>query len=278
MDRPLLERVLERLGFTQIPEPNLSTLETVYAAWCRQVPFDNVHKLIHVRSGDPGPLPGSTAGDFFEGWLRWGTGGTCWAGAGACCALLEAIGFEAERGVATMLVAPDLPPNHGTVRVSLGGERYLLDCSILHGRPLRLVDGETTESAHPAWGVRCEWREGKAYLWWRPLHKVDGLACRLEYFGARCEDFGNFHERTRGWSPFNYEVAVRRNVGEEVRGIGFGHAVTLRADGGVIREPVDTAERNRCLIEDLGLSEEIVARIPDDTPTPSPPGKGSRRS
>jgi N-hydroxyarylamine O-acetyltransferase len=218
-------------------------------------------------------LPGTTAEDFFQGWLQWGTGGTCWAGAGACSTLLREIGFAVERGVATMLVAPDLPPNHGTVRVSLDNELYLLDCSILHGKPLRLRDGETTESPHPAWGVRCVWRDGKAYIWWRPLHKVEGFECRLERFGASGEEYENFYERTRGWSPFNYEIAARRNRGEEVRGIGFGHSVILREDGTVMREPVDTAERNRRLIEDVGLSEEIVARIPADTPTPPPPGK-----
>jgi N-hydroxyarylamine O-acetyltransferase len=278
MNGPLLERVLVKLGFSEIPDPNLTTLTVLYGAWCRKVPFDNVRKLIHVRRRDGAPLPGFTAEDFFEGWLRWGTGGTCWAGAGAFHALVEAIGFAAERGVATMLVAPDLPPNHGTVRVTLEGERYLLDCSILHGEPLRLVEGETTECVHPAWGVRCEWREGRAHLSWRPLHKVDGFECRLEYFGAQREDFETFHERTRAWSPFNYEVSARRNVGEEVRGIGFGQAVLLRADGGVVRGPVDTAERNRRLIEDLGLSEEIVARIPADTPTPPPPGKSRHAS
>jgi len=42
------------------------------------VPFDNVRKLIHVKSGKAGPLPGGTAEDFFTAWLRHGTGGTCW--------------------------------------------------------------------------------------------------------------------------------------------------------------------------------------------------------
>lgn len=273
MERPLLERVLERLGFSEIPEPCSESLQALYASWCRHVPFDNVRKRIHVSRGDAAPLPGATAEDFFEAWLRWGTGGTCWAGAGACRTLLDAVGFPVERGVATMLVAPDLPPNHGTVRVALDGEWYLLDCSILHGEPLRLREGEPTEIVHAAWGVRCEWRGGKAYIWWRPLHKVEGFECRLERFGAQRGDFESFYERTRAWSPFNYEIAARRNVGGEVRGLGFGHSVTLHADGSVTREPANTAERNRRLIEDLGLSEEIVAQLPDDTPTPPPPWK-----
>jgi N-hydroxyarylamine O-acetyltransferase len=273
MERQLFEQVLERFGFPAVPEPTRETLDAFYAAWCRNIPFDNVRKRIHVSRGDAAPLPGSSVEDFFEAWLKWGTGGTCWAGAGACRTMLSEIGFGAERGVATMLVAPDLPPNHGTVRVALDRDLFLLDCSILHGTPLQLIPEKNTEAAHPAWGVHCAWRDGKAYLWWRPLHKVEGFECRLERFGASAQEYGESYERTRGWSPFNYEIYARRNLGEEVRGVAFGHSVVLRGDGSVAREPLDTAERNRVLIEDLGMSEEIVAQIPDDVPTPPPPGK-----
>jgi len=37
----LLERVLMRLGLSNRPTPTLDGLQTLYAAWCRKVPFDN---------------------------------------------------------------------------------------------------------------------------------------------------------------------------------------------------------------------------------------------
>jgi len=43
----LLERVLMRLGLSERPTPTLDGLQTLYVAWCRKVPFDNVRKLIH---------------------------------------------------------------------------------------------------------------------------------------------------------------------------------------------------------------------------------------
>ena len=46
----LLERVLSRLGLSATPAPDLNGLKTVYAAWCRGVPFDNIRKLIHVQT------------------------------------------------------------------------------------------------------------------------------------------------------------------------------------------------------------------------------------
>ena len=90
----LLERVLAALGFSHRPERSPAGLRAVYAAWCQKIPFDNVRKLIHLRAGKEAPFPGGVAEDFFEGWLKYGTGGTCWAGAGACHALLSTLGFD----------------------------------------------------------------------------------------------------------------------------------------------------------------------------------------
>src|SRR5436190_9744511 len=150
----LVGPILERLGFNRRPEPVLSSLRELYDRWGRCVPFDNVRKLIHVRSGATGPLPGNTPADFFSAWLKHGTGGTCWAGSGALHALLSALGFQALRGVATMLVTPDLPPNHGSVLVTIESARYIVDSSILHGEPLLLEDGGAV-IPHPARGVRA---------------------------------------------------------------------------------------------------------------------------
>src|SRR6185437_12447986 len=269
----LVERVLTRLGFTQRPEPTLENLRRLYAAWCQRVPFDNVRKLIHLRAGNTGLLPGSTAPDFFEAWLKYGTGGTCWAGAGACQALWQSLGFFAERGLATMMAAPNLPPNHGTVRVRFGDDHYLTDCSILHGEPLPLNgSAEEVRIANPAWGLRASQREGKWHLLWRPLHKVDGLECRLESFGLSATDYQERYEQTRGWGPFNFEVYARRNQPDRVTGIAFGKAIVFKPDGGVENRPISDAERRQFLIQEIGLSEEIVSKLRPDQPTTPPPG------
>ena len=271
----LFERVLAQLGFHDRPEPTLENLRAIYAAWCRQVPFDNVRKIIHVRTGDPRPFPGNTPEDFLAAWLQHGTGGTCWSNAGASHALLEWLGFKVERGIATMLAAPHLPPNHGTLCVLFGEARYLVDCSILHAEPLRLDETAETRVEHPAWGVRCAPRNGHWHIDWRPLHRTDGFECRLERFGATAAEFAESYERTRAWSPFNYAVTSRTNRGDEVTGVAFGQSVTLHADGSVTQKPITHEERQRLLIEHLGLSEEIVAQLPADLPTPPPPGSAT---
>lgn len=268
----LLERTLAGLGVDRCSEPTLETLRALYGAWCQRVPFDNVRKLLHVRSGCRGALPGSTAQDFLEAWLKFGTGGTCWSGAGAFHSLLAALGFDVLRGVATMLVKPDVPPNHGTVLVRLGRARYLVDCSMLHGEPLLLADDSDAVIPHPAWGLSGSRRDGRWHIRWRPLNRLDGFECRLEYFGATREEFRDYNERTRGWSPFNYEVTARINRRDSAVGVSFGRAVSLGGDGSVVSMEIDTRERNRRLIEDIGISEELVRALPEDVPTPPPPG------
>ncbi|MEO8616900.1 MAG: arylamine N-acetyltransferase [Luteolibacter sp.] len=272
LERELVKRVLERLGIPLEAEPTTEGLRRVYAAWCEQVPFDNVRKMIHVHSRSTLKLPGSMAADYFKDWLHHGTGGTCWAGAGALHALLSAMGFHTERALGTMLVAPDLAPNHGSVLVRIGHENFLLDTSILHHEPLLMLKSWETCIDHPAWGIRCYDRGGRWHIQWRPLHKPDGFECRFESFGISDDEYQARYDQTRGWSPFNYQVCARRNCGDEVIGLAFGNFIKFRADGSVITTPLDDAGRRRVLIEDFGMSQEIIDLLPPDSPTPPPPG------
>jgi N-hydroxyarylamine O-acetyltransferase len=268
----LRDRVLERLGFAAPPAADLGGLTALYAAWCRRVPFDNVHKLIHLAEGRPGPLPGDAPADFFEAWLADGAGGTCWAGSGALCALLRALGFQASRALATMLVAPDLPPNHGTVCVELAGETWLVDTAMLHGEPLRLVPGRESEVAHPAFGVRARPDGERWRVHWRPLHAPDGLDCRLDALGASEARCAALHEETRGWSPFNFSLYLRVLRGPRVAGAAFGRSVELDPAGGVRAVPYEPRERQRLLVEEFGIGEALAARLPADRPLAPPPG------
>ncbi len=267
----LLERILAKLGFANAPEPSLSGLRSLYEAWCRSVPFDNVRKLIHVRSQDSGPLPGDDSEDFFDAWLKHGTGGTCWVTNGGLFRLLDSLGFNAVRGEATMLIAPNIPPNHGTVIVSLDDERYIVDGSILQVEPLRLDETSVTGVSNGAWGVQCEKRDGHWVIRWRPAHMPDGMDCRIERLEVTRETFHQRHEATRPWSPFNYELYARSVRGDSMVSACFQQRVEFDHNGQMSKSPLDERGRARFLIEELGMSEEIVHALPPDMPTPPPP-------
>jgi N-hydroxyarylamine O-acetyltransferase len=274
LSRELVERVLTKLGFSRAPAVDLPGLSALYDAWCRSVPFDNIRKLIHVRSANPAVLPGDDPTEFFEAWLAHGTGATCWAGNGALTELLLAVGFDAERAVATMMVAPNLPPNHGSVAVRLDGERYLVDASILHVDPLPMRPG-TIE--HPAWGVAARNDDGFFTVAWRALQLEAPLDCRVNRVGATVEEFRAFHEATRTWSPFNFELHFRKVVGAGVIGAALGQKLHIGADGSVVRVPITGQERMQFLVDECGISEEVASRVPPDMKTPPPPGSRSAR-
>ncbi len=267
----LAERVLEKLGFSAAPELTLDGLSSLYGAWCRKVPFDNVRKLIHLQAPNTAELPGDSADDFFEAWLLYGAGGTCWAGNGALCSLLESLGFASVRGLATMLVAPRLPPNHGTVVVDVADERYIVDASILHGAPLKMTSQAPVTRLHPAWGVRVTVGQGQPIIHWRPLHDKDGLGCRIEKVDVSPDIFRDFHERSRPWSPFNYQLYGRINRFDSVVGTAFGQRIDIDSTGEVVQHPLAAADRTRFVVEELGIAEELAAKLPPDRPTPPPP-------
>lgn len=271
LDRALQERILARLGLSAAPDRTFIGLSALYGAWCQHVPFDNIRKLIHLRRGDAGPLPGTDAVDFFEAWLRHGTGGTCWAGHTALHALLESLGFDVIRGVGTMMVAPNIPPNHATVFVTLDGTRYMVDASILHGQPMP-IEVEDGGVAHGAWGVRTQRDpDGKPLIRWRPIHMPDGLDCRIDAVGVSAETFVQSHEGTRGWSPFNFSLYSRVNRGDRVQGVGMGQWIEFDAQGGAALRPLAADERVRVMVERLGISEEMARAVPEDLPMPPPP-------
>jgi len=273
LPRDLVERVLTGLGLTTTPAADLAGLSTLYGAWCRHVPFDNIRKLIHLRSRSPGVLPGDSPQDFFDAWLRFRTGGTCWAGNGALCALLGALGFHVRRGVGTMLVRPNVPPNHGTVIADFDGRLYVVDASILHSEPLLLDETKVTRINHPAWGIECARRDGRFHIRWRSIQLPTGVDCRIDQLSATREEFRERHERTRAWSPFNFELHARLIRGESVVGIALGQRVEFTAGGEVSQRPLAGDERTRVLVEEIGISPEIVARLPPDVPMPPPPAE-----
>jgi N-hydroxyarylamine O-acetyltransferase len=271
----LVERVLEGLGFDSRPEVSRDGLAQLYSAWCLRVPSDNACKLIYLRGGETGPLPGDEPARVFESWLEHGTGGTCWSASGALHSLLDTLGFRAQRVLATITFAPDLPPNHGSTVVDLGDERFLVDTSLLHDEPLLLSEERETAVVHPAWGMPARFEDGHFWLTASPLLSPSPFPCRLDLIGASAAQIRERHEATRDWGPFNYALSVRVNRRDRVLGLAWGKRIEIDPAGELTRVEFSDDERARWLVDEIGLSEEIVARIPEDLPTPAPPGSAT---
>jgi len=152
----VVERVLERLGLHTRPSLDLGDLNQLYAAFCCNISFDNVQKRIWFAGPQTTPLPGGDPTEFFNNFLRHGTGGTCWPLNGAMYALVHALGFRASRIVGSVIVEGyPRGANHGSVLVDLDGISYLVDAWMASFKVLPLVPGRPASTGNGIHDIRA---------------------------------------------------------------------------------------------------------------------------
>jgi N-hydroxyarylamine O-acetyltransferase len=253
----LRERALERLGFATAPAADLQGLATLYAAWCRQVPFDNVRKMIALRSGPGGqPLPGGRAADFFEFWLAHGAGGTCWPSSNALFALTRALGFDSRRITAAM---HDIGiRNHASVRVTVDGRDWLVDSSSLTSVPLPLDEAVFVHD-DPVFVAEVEKVDGTHVVWTNTPPKMLYVPCRLQRGSVEHGDYLAGYEASRERSPFNHRLYARRNRPGELL-VLVGNMRFSRTRAGLESRSLSREEVCDSLRTDIGLSEVLVDR------------------
>lgn len=252
------DAVLDRFGLARPVERDADGLAELYRRWCRHVPFDNVRKLIALRGGAQGPLPGTDPEDFLTHWLDHGVGGTCWPGTLALTALCQACGFDARVVAASM--ADTGVASHGTTVVALDGAEWLVDSSMLTDRPLALA-GHDTAIDDPVFATTCT-PVPEGWLFGFPLpYATDPMPCRTISPGAVSQEFClERYEISREMSPFNDRVSTRRNDDDGVVSYG-GDQRFRRTAAGVEQSDLAGADLSAALVDEFGMSEEIVARL-----------------
>lgn len=266
----LIERVLEKLGLRQRPALDLAGLNTLYAAYCGNVPFDNVQKRIWFASDQKSPLPGSDPAEFFENWLAHGTGGTCWPINGALYALARALGFDARRITGSVIVeGHPQGANHGSVLVKVGGVEYITDGYLSSSKVLPLKPGTPASTGDGIHDIQAVPKEGGfeilCYAGWlreqplpfRPEPEYDPVD--HAFWLAR-------YDRTKKVGFFNDALLISRHFPESVLTIGRMNKVHVAADGSFTKTVLTETERKTVLINELGLSEAIVEKLPPDVP------------
>jgi arylamine N-acetyltransferase len=260
----LAGRVLSRLGVE--PGTTAEGLAAVYRAWCSAVPWDNVQKRITVAERRP-ILAGADPVEFFENFLAHGTGGTCWPSSGALHALLATLGFDGRRAVAAMQYDRfGKSPNHGTEIVRVDGEEWLVDSSMLSGRPVPLRHGDVTEVRDALHPLRAEPNDDGMWLvTWASYARDEPITCWIYEDDVTHERFLERYEASRV-SGFSYGLTFRRNRPDGILSVQ-GHTRRFKDASGQI-ESTEVADRGSVLVYEGGLSPEIVSRLPDDEPAP----------
>jgi N-hydroxyarylamine O-acetyltransferase len=270
----LTERVLDKLGIDSLPEVDLAGLNSVYAAFSGGVSNDNIQKRIWFGGNRSTPVTGGDPSEFFENWLRHGTGGTCFPINGAFAVLLQALDFPARR-IASTMMAPGATrgiSNHGTVLVSFDGVDYLADAQTAGFDALPLLQGQESRTARDIHAMRAAPIEDGHEVWFWTGHMRENefrFQTEPENDPVDHARFLSLYDRSanaEGYSPFNSALYICRHFEDSVLSIHQGIRVAVAADGSLTSEEVDDAQTREALVEELGISEEAVDALPKDEP------------
>lgn len=268
LEPQLVERVLAKLGLRQRPALDLAGLNTLYAAFSERVPFDNVRKRIWFAGSQETPLPGGDPTDFFESWLRHGTGGTCWPINGGMYALARALGFDARRIVGSVVVEGyPQGANHGSVLVKVDGIDYVVDAWLASFKVLPLLPGKHSSTGGGIHDIRAVPRNGGfeilSYTGWNREQPLP-FRPEPEYDPIHDSFFLGRYDRTRSVGFFNDSLFICRHFRDSILTVGRSNKVLVDADGNLTKTALNESERRAVLVEEFGLSEEIVKSIPPD--------------
>jgi len=268
----LLRNILVKLSLPRPSAPDLRGLDAVCAAYSSHISNDNIQKRIWLAGARTTPVTGGDPVEFFENWLTHGTGGTCFPANGALCALLQALGFDAKRLSGSVLMEGiESDGNHGTVLVTLDGASYLVDAQLAAFSALPLVSGQASTTGDGIHDIRAvPAADGFDVLWYPGANRQKALVMRpdLKSGPVTHADFlaqyalSTSRERKR--SPFNEAVFVGRHFPRSIVVISRNTRTDISEDNAVTRRTITLAERNRMLVEELGISKEIIEAIPPD--------------
>jgi len=249
--------VFQRLGLQEGPTVDEAGLRNLYRAWCLNVPFDNIRKLIAHASRKGEILPGTDSRDFLETWLQHGTGGTCWPSSNALFAVARTAGFQASRSSASMWDVG--VPTHGTVIVNTDGKDWAIDSSILTLDPIPLVENATHIQPGPLHPVEVEWFEDTFMFWFEAANFSTMFPCRLLTRHVEHEFYADRYEWSRENGPFNQRLYVRRNFPDRLI-VLVGNTKWERSAEGQTESQLSADELVAELTGRHGYSCEIIDR------------------
>jgi len=251
-------RVLERLGLPGPPDVSGGGLKGLYRAWCLHVPFENSLKRLALAAPGRAPLPGATAEEFFDSWLTFGTGGTCWPTSNALYTLLVACGFEARRVSGSMFDVGE--HNHGSVIVRLDGADWIVDSSMLTDVLVPLRPGQSFERADPVHPVAAEPSAGGWLISFGYTLSRDTMPWRLLRDPVDHAFYQERHEDSRARSLFNVAVYARRNRPDGLVSL-VGPNRFFKGSEAITADILDAEGVARVLVEEIGIASEIVSNL-----------------
>jgi arylamine N-acetyltransferase len=260
----LLDAALGRMGITRPVPLILSGLDTVFEAWCRSTGYDNVGLAIRTGAGGDGPVLGFPAQDYFERLIAHGMSNLCFGNSEALRALLASLGFTVERARGSMGSSETVlgAYKHGTLVVTIDGQQYIVDPTFLAERALLWKPGSRTSAGS---GPLRIWTDVDGSIRWQIPQGRFNAVFKIEEVGCSLTTFLEEHEKTQQGLAhgrlYKHKLFVRRNIGGGTLTYDSGSIIT-KADGRFSVRKVVTTESPAILVNEFGLSADIVRQIP----------------
>jgi arylamine N-acetyltransferase len=268
----ILDRVKSKLGLPGQPSLDLAGLNAICAAYSGNVPNDNIQKRIWLSGDKSRSVTGGEPIQFFENWLEHGTGGTCFPANGALCALLCTLGFNAWRILGSvMMEGIEHEGNHGTVLVRIDDTDYLVDAQLAAFSALPLIVGQPASTGEGIHDIHAVPRGEEFDVQWYPgSNRQIPMFARLDLKRGPVDhdvflsQYALSALRDRRRSPFNDALFIGRHFSDRILNVGRLTRTEISADNFAKKREITLAERAQILVDEFGVSAEIVKAIPPD--------------
>ena len=159
----LTERVLQRLGYSKTPAPDLATLRQLLARYTRTVPWESASRIVRRAQNEKTADCALMGAPFWESHFEQGTGGTCYESNYAFFGLLLRLGYEGYLTINDMGASIGC---HSAIVVLLDGCKVLVDVGLPLYAILPLREGlESTAESHFMRYTAKPLAEGRFEIW-----------------------------------------------------------------------------------------------------------------
>ena len=227
MNQLKLEKYLERIHFSGIPEMNMETLKRIHQLHPQYIPFENI---------DPytGNVPSLNPDDIFNKLVNESRGGYCYEQNLLLKEVLTFLGFTVELQLGRVLWKREenakSAKTHALLTAEIDNQKYIVDCGfgiVTLTAPLLLNNKEPQETSNGLFKVSQ--KDGSYMLWiwkekWLPIYRF-----ALENVEPLDWEIANWYLSTYPESMFKKNLVLSK-VDEEARYTFSDHTLNIRRE------------------------------------------------
>ncbi|HEX8331071.1 MAG TPA: arylamine N-acetyltransferase [Segetibacter sp.] len=156
----MTENILQHLKVKRSP-PTLEYLQELMTAYCTNVPWESVSKIIKKKLCDEDINCLRLENEFWTSAFEYGTGGTCYESNWAFFCFLQNLGFD---GYLTINKIIDKSGVHSAIVIIISNKKYIIDIGYPTYAPIPVIEEAVTVSHNLPVQYRCTPTSSKEYI------------------------------------------------------------------------------------------------------------------